>query len=49
MTVNVKIVFEHSQNNVTSDCPACSSTIRNTTQKWAPVCKGFTIAVSKNS
>lgn len=49
LTVKTKIVFEHVDKNVTTDCPACSKTIKNTTQKWGPVCKGFTIAVSKNS
>ena len=49
LTVKTKIVFEHVDKNVTTDCPACSKTIKNTTQKWSPVCKGFTIAVSKNS
>jgi hypothetical protein len=49
MTVNVKIVFEHSKGNVKEDCKACSATIKRITDKWEPKLKGFDIAVSKNS
>jgi len=49
ITVKVKIVFEHTDKNVGVDCPACSKTIKETSDKWSPKCKGFTIAVSKNS
>lgn len=49
MSVDVRIVFEHVQKNVRTDCPACTSTINTTTGAWGPKCKAFSIAVSKNA
>lgn len=49
VSLNVKIVFEHVQNNVKSDCAACSKTIEETLKVWESQCKAMTITVAKNS
>jgi uncharacterized protein YaiI (UPF0178 family) len=49
ITVRLKIVFEHRQNNVRTDCDACASVIKQTIEKWSPRCEAFSVAVAKNS
>jgi hypothetical protein len=49
LTVKAKFVFEHVDKNVVKECDGCAKTIEKTTAKWGPACKGFSIAVTKNS
>ena len=49
LSINTRIVFEHVDGNVRTDCAACSTTIKNLTTKWGGVCKAFDVAVTKGS
>ncbi len=49
LTVKAKFVFEHVDKNVVKECDGCAKTIEKTTSKWGPLCKGFSISVTKNA
>jgi hypothetical protein len=49
LAVKVKIVFEHVDGNVKTDCAACSATINKLKAKWGPVCRSFEVTVTKGS